>query len=52
MTSRFLSIRRLQSPWSEKKKELGTYHNLLAQVANVIETDVSDECIAKLARAA
>jgi hypothetical protein len=35
-----------------KKKELGTYHNLLAQVAHVIETDVSDERISKIARAA
>jgi hypothetical protein len=35
-----------------KKKELGTYHNLLAQVANVIEIDEPDERIEKLARAA
>jgi hypothetical protein len=35
-----------------KKKELGTYHNLLAQVAHVIETDVSDDRIVRLAKAA
>jgi hypothetical protein len=35
-----------------KKKELGTYHNLLSQVANVIEVDEPDERIEKLARAA
>jgi hypothetical protein len=35
-----------------KKKELGTYLNLLGQVAHVIETDVSDDRISRLARAA
>jgi hypothetical protein len=35
-----------------KKKDLGTYHNLLAQVAHVIETDVSDDRIVRLTKAA
>jgi hypothetical protein len=34
-----------------KKKDLGTYHNLLAQVAHVIESDVSDDRIVRLAKA-
>jgi hypothetical protein len=35
-----------------KKKDLGTYHNLLAQVAHVVEADVSDDTIFRLAEAA
>jgi hypothetical protein len=35
-----------------KKKELGTYLGLLSQTANVIETDVTDERITQLTKAA
>jgi hypothetical protein len=35
-----------------KKSELGTYHDLLAQVSNVIETETPDKSIKQLAEAA
>jgi hypothetical protein len=55
--SKFHDLALLETPpisiaMVRKKKKLGTYHNLLAQVAHVIETDVSDERIGRLARAA
>lgn len=56
-SSKFHDIALLEKPPIQvavvrKKKELGAYHNLLGQVAHVIEADVSDDRISRLARAA